>query len=207
MPELIKSGDASEGQDARMLGEFLKMVGKDPDICRIYKIKKDADSAFLKSLLDSNHRFLHVSAHGDRKGFFIQDKNGTNISARDIEEYCKKRKSRAGPYKPLHKKFLTISACGHVSADFVKKLHSSTGVTAVISALSSVGFAESALFSSLFYFSLLDALRSNMPKKLSERVALYVDVYQRTKIAYLGVGGYGAHRLDYWWDAEHVIVN
>ena len=205
--EGIRSGKKSEGQDARMLGEFLKMAGMKPNICRVYKSKKNAKERFLKKLLDSEYRFIHISAHGGRKGFYLQDENKTKVTVKDIQNYCNKRASRTKPYLPLHKQFVTISSCGHVSAEFVQKLHESTCVTAVISALAPVGFSDSALFSSLFYFSLLNVFQSAEPDSLSERVALYVDAYQRTKIAYLGIGGTGAQRLDYWWNTEHVIVN
>lgn len=205
--EGIRSGKNSEGQDARMLGEFLKMAGRQPNVCKVYKFRKDEKRQFLSALLNSKHRFLHISAHGDRTGFLLQDKNETEITAADIQDYCRKHVSRTRPYTPLHKKFVTISSCGHVSAEFVMKLHESTGVTAVISALAPIGFSDSALFSSLFYFSLFSYLYTKQPKKLSERVALYVDAYQRTKLAYLGIGGSGSHRLDYWWNTEHVVVN
>ena len=190
-----------------MLGEFLKMAGRQPNVCKVYKFRKDEKRQFLSALLNSKHRFLHISAHGDRTGFLLQDKNETEITAADIQDYCGKHVSRTRPYTPLHKKFVTISSCGHVSAEFVMKLHESTGVTAVISALAPIGFSDSALFSSLFYFSLFSYLYTKQPKKLSERVALYVDAYQRTKLAYLGIGGSGSHRLDYWWNTEHVVVN
>ena len=205
--EGIRSGKKSEGQDAQMLGEFLRMAGMKPDICKVYKTKKNTKKRFLKKLLESDFRFLHVSAHGDRKGFTLQDGDKTEVTAKDIQDHCTERASRTNPYLPLHKQFVTISSCGHVSAEFVIKLHESTNVTAVISALAPVGFSDSALFASLFYFSLFNSMQSANPKSLSERVALYVDAYQRTKIAYLGIGGTGAQRLDYWWNKEHVIVN
>lgn len=205
--EGIQSGKNSEGQDARMLGEFLKMSGWETHVYKAYKVKKDHKQRFFHEFLNSSYRFLHISAHGDRTGFSLQDDKKTEITAADIQLFCRKLDSRTKLYTPLHKKFVTISSCGHVSADFVMKLHKSTSVTAVISALAPVGFSDSALFSSLFYFSLFNALQSEKPKKLSERMAVYVDAYQRTKFAYLGIGGTGAHRLDYWWNTEHVVVN
>ena len=205
--EGIKSGKGSEGQDARMLGEFLKMIGREPDVCEAYKAKKASRDNFLNVFLDSDFRFLHVSSHGDKRGFRLQDLNKTKINSDDIREYCKGKETAKRPYKPLRKKFLTISACGHVSGDFVNELHRWTGVTAVISALAPVWFADSALFSSLFYFSLFKDMDATKPENLSQRIAMYVDAYQRTKAAYLSIGGIGAHRLDYWWNDEHIIVN
>ena len=193
-----------------MLGEFLKMADIKTRICKIYESRKNTKSRFLKDLLRSNARFLHISAHGNKNGFSLQDKGETKITAKSIQNYCTKRTSGSRPFNPLHKKFVTISACGHVSAEFVKKLHGSTRVTGVISALAPLGFADSALFASLFYFSLFkesEDFNDLKDLKFSELVALYVDAYQRTKVAYLSIGGAGAHRLDYWWNAEHVVVN
>ena len=205
--EGIKSSKEFEGQDARMLGEFLKMIGSKSNICKIYKLKSNNKENFLREFLDSDFRYLHVSSHGDKDGFSIQDPGKTRIVSDDIREYCRKKETRKKPYRPLRKKFVTISACGHVSGEFVTELHRWSGVAAVISALAPVRFSDSALFSSLFYFSLFKDMDATEPDSLSERLAMYVDAYQRTKAAYLTIGGTGAHRLDYWWDEEHVIVN
>ena len=177
------------------------MAGLEPIISKVYKGSGNNRKKFLNELLETDHRFLHISAHGNGKALSLEDSNETKITDNDIKEYCDERSMS----KPLKGNFVTLSACGHVSVEFVRRLHEITGVTAVISALAPIDFSESALFSVMFYFTLLNRLGSRL--RTSERLAQYIDCYQRTKIAYVGVGGTGAHRLDYWWEDEHIIVN
>ena len=65
------------------------------------------------------------------------------------------------------------------------------------------------MFFILFYFML--SRRTGMLKRTDEddddrrqrrrtspRIAEYIDIYQRTKMSYLNIGGTGTYRLDYW---------
>ena len=201
------------GQDARLLGEFLTMAGWDFVISKTYRKSKTNRRLFLNALFKTSDRFLHISCHGDENGLSLEDPENTTIGVKDVKDYLKKRGLGA---EPLAHRFITLSACGHVSGSFVKQLHNVTKVTAVISPLAPVEFSESALFSTMFYFSLAQApklsvlsrRRSDSTEvKTAGRLAQYIDAYQKTKIAYLELGGTGAHRLDYWWENEHIILN
>lgn len=201
------------GQDARLLGEFLTMAGWDFSISKAYRKTKNSKRAFLDALFEESSRFLHISSHGSRTGLYLEDPRNTKIRIRDIQGYLNKEKLGT---KPLAHRFITLSACGHISGDFVRSLHDVTGVTAVISPLAPLEFSESALFSTMFYFALAQAPKlsrisrrkvDSTDVKTAGRLAQYIDAYQKTKFAYLELGGTGAHRLDYWWENERVVLN
>ena len=201
------------GQDARMIGEFLKMAEWKCQIKDLTANSKDPKGEFLRSLLKTKSRFIHISAHGGEAEISLEDRKQTKINIDDITAFCG-RKGVAR--KPLKHRFLTLSACGHISNNFVIKLNKVTSVTAVISPLTPVHFSESALFSTLFYFSLarfphlslLSVDQTDDTETTTEgRVAQYIDSFQKAKVAYLTVGGTGAHRLDYWWGDEHYSLH
>lgn len=197
-----------------MLKEFLKMTDWSYEIRNVFRSSASKNKRkFMKNFLERNDRFIHISAHGIDNGLSLEDPNETEITIDDIDAYAKKTTKRK---QILEHKFVTLSVCGQISNGFTVRLHDITSVTAVISPLAPVSFAESALFSVLFYFSLSQSPKlsnRSMPKtdasdiRTPGRIAQYIDAYQRTKISYLGIGGTGAHRLDYWWENEHVIVN
>ena len=142
------------GRDAPMLKEFLKMTDWDYEICNVFRSSKSSKKSsnkrkFLKNFLERKDRFIHISAHGIDDGLSLGDTNETNITIDDIKAHTKKTKKRI-----LEHKFITLSVCGKISNGFTVRLHETTSVTAVVSPLSPVSFAESALFSVLFYFSL-----------------------------------------------------
>jgi tartrate dehydratase beta subunit/fumarate hydratase class I family protein len=70
-----------------------------------------------------------------------------------------------------------------------------------------VDFEESAMFYASFYFALLRHPRSSEGGTTSQRLIDFVDTFQRTKGAYLALGGNGAYRLCFWWrdDFKEVI--
>ena len=183
-------------------------------ICNVFRSSTSNNKRkFLRKFLERNDRFIHISAHGIDDGLSLEDTNETEITIDDIEAHTKKTTKRK---RILEHKFVTLSVCGQISNGFTVRLHEITSVTAVVSPLSPVSFSESALFSVLFYFSLSQSPKlsnRSVPKtdesdiRTTGRIAQYIDAYQRTKISYLGIGGAGAHRLDYWWEDEHVIVN
>ena len=86
-------------------------------------------------------------------------------------------------------------------------MHKHTCATAIITPLASLDFDESALFAMMFYFTLLAPAGRRKKHKDAERLAQYIDSFNRTKAAYLNVGGTGAHRLDYWWKGKHMTIS
>ena len=196
-----------------MIGEFLRMAQWKCHIRDLTDNSVSPKEDFLRFLLKSQSRFIHISAHGGEDGISLEDRKKTTIDIDDIKGFCqKKRRVR----DPLKHRFLTLSACGNISNNFVVQLNKVTSVTAVISPLTPVHFSESALFSTLFYFSLarfpdLSLLSvdqtDDTETKTEGRIAQYIDSFQKAKIAYLTVGGTGAHRLDYWWDNEHYSLH
>ena len=107
--ETILSKDT--GQDLPILKELLKMfdVLKEEIIIQGNTPKEE----FLKALLSSKYRFIHVSAHGEKGVLYIHGNRNTPVSENDIQNYLKKHNLD----KPLKQKFLTISACGELSAE------------------------------------------------------------------------------------------
>ena len=201
------------GQDSKLLGEFLTMAEWDYAVSKTYRKSKSNRRLFLNALLKTPDRFIHISGHGGENGLHLEDPNETTITIKDVGRYITKNKLGK---RPLEDRFITLSACGHVSGRFVKNLHNVTKVTAIVSPLAPLTFSESALFSAMFYFSLGQApkLSAHSRRRLDSsemrtagRLAQYIDAYQKTKISYLGLGGTGAHRLDYWWENEHVILS
>jgi len=202
------------GQDAPILTELLKMAewgfsthsikGKTPT-----KQKEN----FLRKLTEGNERFVHISAHGGRKGELVVGNSCVSVTGGDVAAYCR---AKTLPPNPLKNRFITLSACGEISGRLPLELHEASGLTAIISPLVEVGFAESAVFMILFYFALakspkLSGLSSPASDKAqartSRRIAHYIDSFQRTKLSYLGIGGTGAFRLDYWWQDEHLWLH
>lgn len=192
MVALIECTTKSEGQDARMLAELLKMIKFRYDKIRC----KDKEQ--LVEALDQPARYFHISAHGNGKSLYVND---DPVSPDSLG--CSLRGS-----------FVTLSACATISATFVTRLHKSTKVSAVVSPLATVGFGESALFATLFYFSLAQAPKLSAisrrgdadEARLPSRLAQYIDAFQKSKHAYSHAGGTGAHRLFYWYGGQSVVV-
>ena len=188
-----------EGRESKILDEYFNKMIEFKSKCKIRQCETKSD--FMKALKKSDSRFLHISAHGNREGFVI-GREEIFVKAADLKG-CK-----------LKDRFLTISACSHISAKFVRQLHSKTKITAVISPMANVAFAESALFTSILYFSLARAPRLSQLSEVddsdetttSSRLAQYIDAFQRAKISYLGIGGGGAHRLFYWYEGSLITV-
>ena len=182
-----------EGREIRILDEFFNKMIEFKSKCKLRQCETKSD--FVKALRESDSRFLHISAHSNGERLVIGRKE-IFVEAADLK-VCK-----------LKNRFLTISACGHISTKFVQQLHSETKVTAVILPMATVGFAESALFTSIFYFTLARARGLSQLSEVADsdetdtsfRLAQYIDAFQRAKIAYLGTGGNGAHRLFYWYE-------
>lgn len=189
---LIECTSKDEGQDARILAELLKMIEFRHDTIRC-KSKRQ-----LAEALGGPARYFHISAHGDGENLYVKDKPVDPGSLA-----CSLRGS-----------FVTISACATISATFVTRLHKSTEVSAVVSPLAKVGFGESALFATLFYFSLAQAPKLSAISRrgdadeaqLPDRLAQYIDAFQKSKHAYSHAGGTGAHRLFYWYGGQSVVV-
>ena len=212
--EGIRSG--TKGQDARMIGEFLKMAKWPCEIKKVTKPPKppkDNKEVFLRYFLRSKNRFIHISAHGGKDSLSLEDRCKTNITVDDIQRFCEKNSVSS---ESLKHRFVTMSACGHISNSFAIKLNEITSVTAVVSPLTPIHYSESALFSTMFYFSLArfpHLSRHSMDKtdetetKTSGRIAQYIDSFQMAKLAYLTIGGTGAHRLDYWWGDKHFSIH
>lgn len=190
---LIECIRKDEGQDARILAEFLKMIDFKHEKVRC------KNQCQLVQALNNPARYFHISAHGDGRKLYIKNKP-VDPSALDCS---------------LMGSFVTLSACATISANFVTRLHKVTKVRAVISPMAAVGFGESALFATLFYFALAQApglsaigpsINDSDEKSLAGRLAQYIDAFHRSKHAYSHAGGTGAHRLFYWYGGKSVTI-
>lgn len=194
------------GQEKPILGEFFKMLNWRSDLRDAVDQGSASKNkqAFLGALLETQSRFIHVSAHGSGDDLTIDQrrKHEATIKLDDIKDYCRKR----SPPGPLRGRFITISACGDIAPSFALGLHEHAGAAAVITPLASLDFGESALFAMMFYFTLLAPHGRKKRHAHAERMAQYIDSFSRTKTAYLSVGGTGAHRLDYWWRGEQLTI-
>ena len=160
--------------------------------------------AFLVALLQSKSTFFHIAAHGSGQVLSVAEESDqqVDISPKDIEEFCDDNELDG----PLARRFVTVSSCSEVDSSFAMGLHEHAGATAVIAPLGPIGFNESVLFAMMFYFNLLPLVGS-MEKRISaEILSTYIDSFNRSKDAYLHMGGTGALRLDYWWNDEHVAI-
>ncbi|MDE0364382.1 MAG: hypothetical protein OXP09_02290 [Gammaproteobacteria bacterium] len=199
--------DTDRGQEMPILKEFFGMLDWEckPRKAHGLASAKHNRAAFLEALLQTKSRFVHVSAHGSGSDLTVDRyaPNEARTNLRDIMDFCQTKGLRA----PLSGRFVTISACGDIAPSYALGLHKHAEVTAVITPLASLDFHESALFTMMFYFTLLAPPGRKKVRNRSERLAQYIDSFNRTKIAYLNVGGSGAHRLDYWWRGEHTTIN
>ena len=142
------------------------------------------------------YRYVHISAHGDGDSIFVGSDGDVQITSSDITDLHR------GTF-PLRGALITLSACGSLLGSFPKAL-ADHGANAVIRPLDAVGYQESAMFFILFYFILsrrIGMLRINDDEReiyTSDRIAEYIDIYQRAKMSHLNIGGTGTYRLDYW---------
>ena len=199
--------DDDEGQEMPILSEFFRMLKWkcEPRKAHGLASAKENRAAFLEALLQTKSRFVHVSAHGSGCDLTVdQDApHEADIELQHIKNFRQAKKLRA----PLSGRFVTISACGDIDPSFALGLQKHASATAVITPLASLDFDESALFAMMFYFTLLAPAGRHKNHKRAERLAQYIDSFNRTKAAYLNVGGTGAHRLDYWWKGKHVTIS
>ena len=102
---------------------------------------------FLDKLLNGKNRFIHISAHGGNGSIYIHGNRNTEVSIEHIVDFAESNDLGSEPMKG---RFITISACGEISARFTLELGKATGTTAIISPLVEVSFDESAIFMTLF---------------------------------------------------------
>ena len=145
-------------------------------------------------------RYIHISAHGD----------GDSLDIGRGEITAKKIQKNPGSLKD---QLITISACSRLSGRLVGAFLNK-GASAVISPSAEIDFDESSIFTAIFYFALSKCpnLSDNSRKggddstRTPERLAQFIDTFQRAKQAYLGLGGAGAHCLEYSFEGEHRYI-
>lgn len=185
------------GRDIKVLPELIRMTGfKVEEVSLGGKTSKDE---LIKSLLNGDNRFIHLSCHGDKDGFYFNGNRQTHVGISDIEKQIQKSDFKK---LPLNKKFLTVSACGSLNQEFWKNMNEITGVSCVVAPMGTIDFADSSFFYSAFYFSLFKHPSCSKRRQTDERIMDYVDTFQKVKSAYLALGGFGAFRLTFWWDGE-----
>jgi hypothetical protein len=195
--ESILDGDV--GQDGIALGEFLRM-GPLGGVQPTFVGGSAKRSDFLDAILTSTERYLHISAHGGQDAIYIHGERETPVTTEHVSDYIASLSIRG---MPLRGCFVTLSACGHIGGGFAKDFGEVTGATAVLAPLTTVQFAENFAFFSLFYFALGNHPKAAAKADNGDRLAQYLDTFQRAKVAYLMLGGSGAFRLDYWIQGEH----
>jgi hypothetical protein len=194
--ETILASD--QGQDIKILSEVIKMIGF--HVKPIVVDGKTSRESFIESLTSGQERYIHVSAHGDSDGFYIHGERQTHVSVEHISQQVRVRYNN--DRNCLRGRFLTASACGSPSLSFWKDFFDCTGVSAVVAPMGEVDFEESAMFYSAFYFALLRHPSSRIKQSTSQRLAAFIDTFQRTKGAYLSLGGNGAYRLCFRWEGD-----
>ena len=187
------------GQEKPILEEFLKMVELGYESLSVDNrktgetLKKDFLDKLLFGKKRRGYRYIHISAHGDGDSLIIGPEQDCYVTSDDVRSHRRNDRKR-----PLDGSLITVSACGSLLGRFPTAL-CERGANAVIRPLSEVDFPESAMFTILFYFMLSrrDGLGEDELEE-TERVAAYVDIFQRTKMSYLNMGGTGTWRMDYW---------
>lgn len=193
------------GQEKPILEEFLKMVDMRYESLAVdnRKTEENLKQDFLHKLFfgekKTRYRYIHISAHGDVDGDSLiigpkqeDPKQNCVVTSDDVRSHWIDRCKR-----PLKGSLITLSACGNLVGGFAEALQE-RGANSVIRPLNEVNFSESAMFVILFYFMLGRHHGLDECKKTPRRIAEYVDIFQRTKMSYLNIGGTGTFRLDYW---------
>jgi len=186
------------GQEINILRELFRMM--DFPFEPITIDGKTSRQEFVESSFRGDERYVHLSTHGDVNGFYIHGERRTHVGIKHFEEYL--GRDASGTKKILDGRFLTVSSCGDPRLSFWKDFHTCTNVSAVVAPMGEVEFDESAMFCTLFYFALLRHPNNSKRQPASQHIIDFVDTFQRTKGAYLSLGGCGAYRLCFWWKGE-----
>lgn len=194
---LIEAIPRSEGlKEIESLFHILKMTNFPPRSKEI--TEKNSKEEFIKLVATSKRRYVHISSHGDESGFYINGNIPVTID--DFKDYNKENENVLEG--AMEGRFLTISACGTISDEFLKNLHELLKFEAVISPMNVVNFDESAIFFINFYFNLSRLSRSIRAVGKDIKLVDFIDTFQKTKIGYLLQGGLGGMRLLYT-NGEH----
>lgn len=181
---------SEELEEVESLCHILKMTNFPPVIMKITGTHTKEDFIKLFTRENSKKRYVHISSHAGKNGFFIHGARNTSITISDFKEYDDELEEE------MKGRFLTISACG-LSDKFLKNLHKLIQFEAVISPMNEVDFDESAIFFINFYFNLSRIERSIKNTKKEVKLIDFIDTFQKTKIGYLLQGGLGGMRLLY----------
>lgn len=203
--------EAGPAQEKSILEPFLQMMelGYEPLSVDNRKTRATLKEDFLDKFLFEGERttpykYIHIAAHGDGDHLLLGPELDCRVTSSDIHEH------RCGESrKPLDGALITVSACGSLLGG-LEKAFRARGASSVIRPLSKVEFDESAMFTMLFYFMLGQRHDDLHRLGKAKRIAAYVDLFQRTKMSYLNIGGTGTWRMDYWIDqgsrSEHEHV-
>ncbi len=180
-------------KETESLFHLLNMTNFPPKLKEIKVNKNKEEFIELFTRNKSKRRYIHISSHGNENGFFI---NGNiPVIVDDFKDYNKKNGDILDG--AMEGRFLTISACGSISNEFLKNLHELLKFEAVISPMNEVSFDESAIFFINFYFNLSRISRSTQLVETDIKLVDFIDTFQKTKIGYLLQGGLGGMRLFY----------
>ena len=197
------------GQDAKILKPFAKMLGWDciARKCNRRGSARENKDVFLQTLFNTKAVFLHLSAHGAAGAIYLDSESDQEaaVSIADIQDFG--RRAETAEQDPPAHRFITMSTCGNIDSSFSLGLHETVNAVATIAPIGKIDFSESILFATMFYFTLLPRIDQIKKEAHEEILAQYVDSFNRTKTAYLNIGGTGAHRLEYWWKKEQFTVS
>lgn len=153
---IIESLDPEDEGAGRMegvvLANILRMDDKVPEY-RYVRNKKQFKSA-LNEFGKSNYRYLHISAHGNKKQLALTD--NTRISFPELATILK-------PYS-YHRR-LFISACSMVNEQLAADLFRECELYSIIGPVNEVGFSEAALLWSNYYHLMFKMNHKNMSGK------------------------------------------
>lgn len=122
----------------------------------VYVRSKEELAAFAEEFGDTNHRYLHISCHGNKKGFF------TSTGRVDSVEMAK----MFAPHLKGRRVF--VSSCLAAQSNFATSLLGGSGCLSVLAPVNKINFDDAAIFWTAFYHLMFKVSRDSMSNKLIE---------------------------------------
>ncbi len=151
--ESLHPEDEGNGRfEGHIISHILRLHGKKP----IYKYVRTSEDfkAGLHEFEDSNYRYLHISAHGNKKGMCTT--NDDNIDYGGLAGLLK---------SSLKKKRLFLSACSMVNKDMAESIIPRTKCLSVVGPIGEIEFSVAAVLWPAIYHLMFDNNDSLMKNK------------------------------------------
>ena len=157
--DFLQEGSLKEGE---IISRTLRLSEKPAHYT--YLRSSDEMKAFVKEFGQSEHRYLHVSCHGNASTFFTTT---GRMSAVDFAELL-------APHVDNRRVFL--SACQAAQSQFAKSLLSNSDCWSVLAPVDNIYFDDAAIFWSAFYHIMFKDNPDSMNRSGIERTVKNVQI-------------------------------